>query len=77
MSTLKQARAAKVKALEIFGNLVTGNVAVGVTNLGNNQYGLKIRLTEKPEKELPKNVDGVDIVSCEIIGHIRKYSRGE
>jgi hypothetical protein len=71
--TLKQARAAKLKAAELF--LAIGAVAgVGITRIGEG-YGLKVNLEHKPDSPVPTDVDGVPL-RVEIVGAIRKRERG-
>jgi hypothetical protein len=69
--TLEEARAAKARALEIFGRLATV-VGVGITRVGAG-YGVKINLREPPAagEALPDRVDGVP-VRVEVVGTIRK-----
>jgi len=69
--TIEQARAAKPRALEVFGRLAQLN-GVGITRIGDG-YGLKINLQEPPsaDADLPANIGDVP-VQIEIIGPIRK-----
>jgi hypothetical protein len=71
-SSLKEVRAAKSAAAQIFADLV-GTVAVGVMRLADDSYGLKINLPKKPGKDvvLPSQVAGVP-VKVEVVGKIRK-----
>jgi hypothetical protein len=71
-ANLKDAQAAKSRAAKVFGELV-GDVAVGLVKLGDDQFGLKVNLTEQPSANLalPDNIDGVP-VQVEVVGHIRK-----
>jgi hypothetical protein len=71
-SSLKEVRAAKSVAAQIFADLV-GTVAVGVMRLADDSYGLKINLPKKPGKNvvLPSQVAGVP-VKVEVVGKIRK-----
>lgn len=71
-ASLKEVRAAKSEAAQVFADLV-GQVAVGVMRLADDSYGLKINLTEKPAKNvvLPQSVAGVP-VKVEVVGKIRK-----
>ena len=69
-ATIDEARAAKARALEIFGRL--GVVAsVGITRVGGG-YGLKINLREAlgPGVALPTVVEGVP-VRVDVIGTVR------
>ncbi len=70
--TLEQARAAKQKAAIVFRDIV-GDVAVGITSLGGDAYGLKVNLTSPPDEgvTLPTEVDGVP-VQIDVVGKIRK-----
>jgi hypothetical protein len=69
--TLDEARAAKARALEVFGHLATV-VGVGITRIGGG-YGVKVNLREPPTSRatLPETVDGVP-VRVEVVGTIRK-----
>ena len=71
-ASLKQVRAAKSQAAQIFTELV-GQVAVGVMRLADDTYGLKINLAKKPNKKvvLPQSVAGVP-VQVEVVGKVRK-----
>jgi hypothetical protein len=69
-ATIDEARAAKARALKIFGRL--GAVAsVGITRVDDG-YGLKINLREAPRPgvALPTAVEGVP-VRVEVVGAIR------
>ena len=70
-TTLDQARAAKPRALEIFGPLADV-VGVGITRIESG-YGLKINLGRTPDGQvqLPSEIDGVP-VRAEVVGPIRK-----
>lgn len=70
--SLNDARAAKPKASQAFRRLV-GDVAVGIVNLGDHGYGLKVNLATPPEAgiTLPGEIEGVPI-RIEIVGAIRK-----
>lgn len=73
MSTsLEDAQAAKGEATRVFAELV-GEVAVGIMKMENDQFGLKVNLTEQPAKgiSLPVEIQGVP-VKVEVIGRIRK-----
>jgi len=69
-ATIDEARAAKGRALEIFGRLATV-VGVGITRMDDG-YGLKVNLREAPRPgvAIPKAVEGVP-VRVEIVGSIR------
>ena len=67
-STLKQARAAKAKALKSLSALESA--AVGITRIGGG-YGLKVNLEKEPKSSLPSEVDGVPI-RLEVVGRVRK-----
>lgn len=69
--TLDEARAAKPRALEIFGRLAPV-VGVGITRIDGG-YGVKVNLGEPPAPgvALPDTVEGVG-VRVEIVGTIRK-----
>jgi hypothetical protein len=71
-ASLKEVRAVKSQAVQIFTELV-GQVAVGVMRLADDSYGLKINLTKEPGKKvvLPQSVAGVP-VQVEVVGKIRK-----
>ncbi len=71
MATLDQARAAKQKALEVYG--AHGRVVgVGITKLDEG-YGLKVNFESAPARpgEMPEEIDGVP-VRTEVVGKIRK-----
>lgn len=69
-TTLTEARAAKIRALEVFSRLASV-VGVGIARIDGG-YGLKINLREAPEKgvALPETVDGVS-VRVEVVGPIQ------
>jgi hypothetical protein len=69
--TLDEARAAKVRALEVFGRLAAV-VGVGVMRIDGG-YGVKINLREPPAADvtLPEAVDDVP-VRVEVVGSIHK-----
>ena len=69
--TLDEARAAKVKALDLFFQN-RSVVGVGITRLGNG-YGVKVNVAEPPalDANLPETIDGVPI-KVEVVGTIRK-----
>lgn len=69
--SLDDARAAKTKAMEIFGRLAVV-VGVGITRI-NGGYGIKVNLREQPAPgvDLPQTVNGVP-VRVEVVGPIRK-----
>ncbi|MBI4589923.1 MAG: hypothetical protein HY725_13895 [Candidatus Rokubacteria bacterium] len=69
--SLDDARAAKAKAMEIFGRLVVV-VGVGITRIDGG-YGIKVNLREQPAPgvDLPQTVNGVP-VRVEVVGPIRK-----
>jgi hypothetical protein len=71
-ATLDEARAAKDDCLRVFGELA-GDVAVGITRLDHDSYGLKVNLTNPPNEgvSLPSQVHGVP-VQVEVVGRIRK-----
>jgi hypothetical protein len=71
-ATLDEARAAKDKCAQVFGDLV-GDVAVGITRLDHDSYGLKVNLTTAPAAHVkfPNQVQGVP-VQVEVVGRIRK-----
>ncbi|MFN0244092.1 MAG: hypothetical protein ACKVWV_14470 [Planctomycetota bacterium] len=69
--TIEEARAAKAKALEVFGKL--GQVSgVGITRVDGG-YGLKVNFTEAPKKgvQLPTQVKAVP-VRVEVVGRLKK-----
>ena len=71
--SLKSARAAKRHAGQVFASLVGEEVAVGITSLSGDLFGLKINLTTEPSQdvELPPEIEGV-AVQIEVVGEIRK-----
>ena len=71
--SLEAARAAKARAAEVFGPLVGDEVAVGITRMGEDGFGLNVNLTSDPggDVELPDEVEGVR-VQVEVVGKIRK-----
>jgi len=71
-ASLKDAQAAKGPAAKVFGDLV-GEVAVGIMKLGDDHFGLKVNLTEKPARgiRLPDEIKGVP-VKVEVVGRVRK-----
>jgi xanthine dehydrogenase molybdopterin-binding subunit B len=64
------ARAAKARALEVFGQKAQV-VGVGITRIGGG-YGVKVNLgaPPAPDADLPDTVDGVP-VRVEVVGTIR------
>jgi hypothetical protein len=71
ISTLEEARAAKIRAKEVFRKLA--DVAgIGITRLDNG-YAVKVNLQRQPSPEvsLPGELDGVPI-HVEITGGARK-----
>ena len=68
--TRDEARAAKARALEVFGRKAQV-VGVGLTRIGGG-YGVKVNLgaTPPPDADLPDTVDGVP-VRVEVVGTIR------
>lgn len=70
-ATLDRARAAKPRALELFGR-IANVVGVGVTRVGDG-YGVKVNLGAEPAPDaaMPGDVDGVP-VRVEVVGVIRK-----
>jgi hypothetical protein len=68
---LEQARAAKGRALELFGTLATV-VGVGLTRVDSG-YGVKVNLESAPPAgtQLPNAVDGVP-VQVEVVGRLKK-----
>ena len=71
--SLESARAAKQRAAQVFVPLVGEEVAIGITHLGDDAFGLKVNLTSEPgqDVELPDEVEGVP-VRVEVVGKIRK-----
>ena len=69
---LREARAAKSKAAQVFHALV-GEVAVGIMPLGEGRFALKVNLTTAPDEgvSLPDEIEGVP-VHVEVVGTIRK-----
>jgi len=70
--SLAQARAAKARALAVFG--AYGEVVgVGLVRLADGSYGIKVNFREAPSapESLPAAVDGVPI-TIEVVGRIRK-----
>lgn len=72
-ATRKDAQKAKGRAAKLFGDLIGDGVAIGITRLGDDQFGLKVNLTKQPAEgvELPDQIEGVPI-QIEIVGRIRK-----
>ncbi len=70
-STLEEARAAKKRALDIYGPLAKV-VGVGITQVDGG-YAVKVNLRAKPTGgvELPESIEGVP-VQLEIVGRIVK-----
>lgn len=70
-TTLEQARAAKARAMDVFGPLAPV-VGVGVTRVDGG-YGVKVNLESDPPAgtALPAAVDGVP-VKVEVVGRLRK-----
>jgi hypothetical protein len=68
--TLDEARAAKARALEVFGRLAPV-VGVGITNIDGG-YGVRVNLREAPPPgvELPERIDDVP-VQVRVVGTIR------
>ncbi|HEX8199601.1 MAG TPA: hypothetical protein VF590_03880 [Isosphaeraceae bacterium] len=68
--TLDEARAAKARALEVFGRAARV-VGVGITRIAGG-YGLKVNLGEPPAPgaDLPDTVAGVP-VRVEVVGPLR------
>ena len=68
--TLDEARAAKARALEVFGRKAKV-VGVGITRIAGG-YGVKVNLSEPPAPDagLPDTVEGVP-VRVEVVGTIR------
>jgi hypothetical protein len=71
-ATLKRARLAKKKAVDVFSTLL-GNVTVGITSLEEGTFGLKVNLASPPDPAvaLPTEIDGVP-VRVEVAGEIWK-----
>lgn len=71
--SLKEVRAAKERAAQVFSLLVGAEVAVGITCLGDDSFALNVNLTSEPDPdvELPTEVEGVP-VQVEVVGKIRK-----
>jgi hypothetical protein len=68
-ATLDEARAAKGRAMEVFGKLAEV-VGVGVTRVGEG-YGVKVNLRKEPRGvRLPDAVEGVP-VCVEVVGPLR------
>lgn len=67
-TTLEQARAAKVRAVEELAALPV--VGIGITRVGDG-YGLKVNLGADPTGEVPTTVAGVP-VKVEVVKKIRK-----
>jgi hypothetical protein len=67
--TLREARAAKAKALEVFTPKAKV-VGVGVTRVDEG-YGVKVNLEAPSDHDLPAEVDGVP-VKVEVVGPVRK-----
>jgi hypothetical protein len=69
--TLDEARAAKARALEVFGRLASV-VGVGITNIDGG-YGVRVNLRESPPPgvELPRTIDDVP-VQVRVVGTIHK-----
>ena len=63
-------RAVKQRAAVVFCELVGEEVAVGLTRLADDQFGLKVNLTSEPVEEIdmPDEVD----VQVEVVGKLRK-----
>ena len=70
--SLNEAQKAKARASQVFAPLV-GEVAVGIVRLGQEEFCLKVNLSEPPGEDvsLPTEVDGVP-VKVEVVGKIRK-----
>jgi hypothetical protein len=71
--SLESARAAKQFAAETFAPLVGEEVAVGITRVDDEGFGLKVNLTSEPglDVQLPDEVAGVPVL-VEVVGRIRK-----
>lgn len=71
--SLEAARAAKERASAVFSPLVGDEVAVGITRLDDEGFGLKVNLTSEPDRgvTLPDEIEGVP-VQVEVVGRIRK-----
>ena len=69
--TLDEARAAKVRALEVFRRLATV-VGVGITNIDGG-FGVRVNLREGPAPGvlLPDRIDDVP-VQVRVVGEIQK-----
>lgn len=69
--TVEEARAAKIKAMDIFGR-IADVVGVGITRI-DDSYAVKVNLRDEPPPgvALPETVDGVP-VRVEVVGPIRK-----
>ena len=72
---LEEARANKACTMEVFRELVGEEVAVGLTRLSEDHFGLVVNLEKKPDEavKLPSDVNGVP-VRIEVIGRIRKQN---
>lgn len=69
ISTLEQARAAKLKATASLAKLPL--VGVGITRIGDG-YGIKVNLSKNVAGgAVPEHMDGVPI-KTEVVGPIRK-----
>ena len=70
-TTLDEARAAKLKAMDLFGTLATV-AGVGVTRTDGG-YAVKVNLRKAPPVgvALPHTIDGVP-VRVDVVGRIRK-----
>ena len=70
-ASIDAARAAKARALEVFGRLGGEVVGVGLTRVADG-YGLKVNLRAPvtPGATLPESVEGVP-VRVEVVGRIR------
>ncbi|HUG90185.1 MAG TPA: hypothetical protein VML55_05100 [Planctomycetaceae bacterium] len=71
--SLEAARAAKQRAADVCSALVGDEVAVGITRVGDDGFGLKVNLTSDPggDIQFPDEVEGVP-VQVEVVGRIRK-----
>lgn len=71
--SLESARAAKARAAEVIAPLVGEEVAVGITKLSDDCFGLKVNLTNDPGEDvrLPDEVEGVPLL-VEVTGKIHK-----
>ncbi len=76
-ASLQSARAAKQRAVELLRPLIGADIAIGITRLDDEGFGLKVNLDDEPAAgiDLPDNVDGVP-VQFEVVGRIRKLDRG-